>query len=96
MQELKMRESLYKQSSNLDRVNNQNTTLHLDEYIRKQMSFFTKHIDKLNDDKMKQIAYDEQYRHLTSEEFNNLTSRSSLKQSLHPEAQKNMEALNDG
>ena len=79
MQELKMRESLYKQSSNLDRVNKQNTTLHLDEYIRKQMSFFTKHIDKLNDDKMKQISHEEQFRHLTSEEFNNLTSRSSLK-----------------
>ena len=96
MQELKMRESLYKQSNNLERVNKQNTTVHLDEYVRKQMTFFTKHIDKLNDDKMKQIAYEEQFKHLTSEEFNNLTSRSSLKQSLHPEAQKNLEALNDG
>ena len=48
MQELKMRESLYKQSSNLERVNKQNATLHLDEFVRKQMTFFTKHIDKLN------------------------------------------------
>ena len=96
MQELKMRESLYKQSSNLERVNKQNTTLHLDEYIRKQMTFFTKHIDKLDADKMKQIAYEEQFKHLTSEEFNNMTSRSSLKQTTHPEAQKNLEGLIDG
>ena len=60
------------------------------------MTFFTKHIDKLNEDKMKQISYEEQLRHLTSQEFNNITSRASQKQSPHPEAQKNAEALNEG
>ena len=47
-----MRESLYMQSSNLERVNKENATLHLDEFVRKQMTFFTKHIDKLNAEKM--------------------------------------------
>ena len=54
------------QIKNLDRVNAQNATLYLDEYVRKQMVFFTKHIDRLNDDKMKQIAQEEQLKHLTS------------------------------
>ena len=74
-----MRESLYKYSGNLERVNKQNATLQLDEYVRKQMTFFTKHIDRLNEDKMKQITYEEQFRHLASEDYNNMTSRSSAK-----------------
>lgn len=44
---------------------------------------------------MKNISYEEQLRHLSSQEFNQLTSRASHKQSPHPEAQKNAEVLNE-